>query len=263
MLRVGTVPYLVGRPLDRGLEEAEGIRFEARVPAELVRGLREGDLDVALVSSVELFRQPGYRYLDGWAVAGRGRVSSVQVFLRRALEEVRSVALDPASRMAAALSQIVWPGPRPEFRPVPPGEDPRDQPADAWLRIGDVALVETFAEDAPETFNPSEAWTAETGHELPYAVWIVRPGVEVEPHVGAFAAARERGRAATEEVARATAEALRIPLEASRRYFFDEIDYEPGAALTPALAEFHGRAVALDLVRADCVPRPVEGLRHA
>ena len=72
VLRVGTVPYLVGRPLDEALEDEPGIDVVRAVPAELVRGLRDGSLDVALVSSIELFRRPGYRYLDGLAVSGEG-----------------------------------------------------------------------------------------------------------------------------------------------------------------------------------------------
>ena len=102
-LRVGSVPYLVGRPLDQGLDEEPGIELRRAVPAKLVQGLREGSLDVALVSSIELFRQPGCRYLDQLAVAGRGAVGSVQLFLRQPLHEVRRIALDPASRAAATL----------------------------------------------------------------------------------------------------------------------------------------------------------------
>src|SRR6185503_20179866 len=98
MLRLGTVPYRVARPLDDGLERDPSVELVRDVPARLIASLRAGALDVALVSAVELFRQPGYRFLDGWAVAGRGRVSSVQVFLRRPVESVESVALDPASR---------------------------------------------------------------------------------------------------------------------------------------------------------------------
>ncbi|MFT5150919.1 MAG: hypothetical protein ACI841_000903, partial [Planctomycetota bacterium] len=40
-LRVGSVPYLVGRPLDLGLEREPGIEFMRAVPARLVDGLRD------------------------------------------------------------------------------------------------------------------------------------------------------------------------------------------------------------------------------
>ena len=84
-LRVGTVPYLVGRPMDLGLEDEEGIELRYEVPSRLVEQLRTGEIDVALVSSIELFRRPEYSYIAGIGVAGRGVVSSVQLFLRKAI----------------------------------------------------------------------------------------------------------------------------------------------------------------------------------
>ena len=88
------MPYLVGRPMDLGLEDEEGIELRYEVPSRLVEQLRTGEIDVALVSSIELFRRPEYSYIAGIGVAGRGVVSSVQLFLRKAIEEVRRVALD-------------------------------------------------------------------------------------------------------------------------------------------------------------------------
>ena len=141
-LRVGTVPYLVARPLDWGLEEEVGIELTRAVPATLVESLRTGALDVALVSSIELFRQPDYAYLPSLAVAAAGHISSVLMFHRCPLEELRSVALDPASRAARALLQVVLSeqGVTPKWVDVPFGEDPRAADCDGWLRIGDAAL---------------------------------------------------------------------------------------------------------------------------
>ncbi|MEM7310804.1 MAG: menaquinone biosynthesis protein [Planctomycetota bacterium] len=261
MLRVGTVPYLVGRPVDCGLEDERDIELVKQVPARLVEGLRTGSIDVALVSTVELFRRPGYGYLDRFLVAGRGHVSSVQVFLRKPEAEVRSVALDPASRAAASLTQVVWPGERPEFREVPPEGDPRAAGTDAWLRIGDVALTETFEPDAKATFNPSARWTELTGLPFAFAVWIVRPDVDVTPYRAAFERASERGRERREDYARETATRLGVPLEAARRYFFDEIDYAPEPdELREALTAFHRRACAIGLASEECVPTAIPAL---
>ncbi len=264
MLRVGTVPYLVARPVDLGLEDEPEIELVKRVPAELVEGLRAGELDVALVSSIELFRREGYRYLDGPAVVASGRVSSVEVFLRRPVEDVRSVALDPASRASAALIQCVWPAAeRPRFLEVEAGLDPRDVEADAWLRIGDAALRESLAPDAPPTFNPSEAWAAATGLPFVFAAWIVRPGVEVEPWAPAFARARARGVARVDELAREAAAAWDLPVEPARRYLGEEMLHDPGLRLEPSLFAFRDRAAALGLCRGDVTPAAVEVPTHA
>lgn len=261
MLRVGSVPYLVARPLDLGLGSEPDIALELDVPARLVDGLRSGALDVALVSSIELYRQPGYAYIDGLAVAGEGAVSSVQVFLERPLAEVRSVALDPASRTAAALAQVVWPGPaerRPRFLEVESGRNPRFAGADAWLRIGDTALRETYEEPPLPAFNPSRAWRERTGLPFVFAAWIVRPDIEMSSYLGAFERARARGAAALEELATRAARQWNLSFEITWKYLAGECLYEPGTRQRAALMAFRDAAAALDLCRADLEPRAIE-----
>lgn len=269
MLRVGSVPYLVGRPLDEGLEHEPGVTLERSVPASLVAKLRAGEIDVALVSSIELFRAPGYRYLDGIGVAGEGHVASVQVFLRRGIEDVRSVALDPASNAAATLVRVLFerrlggeaglPRPGVAWIEVGAGADPREVAADAWLRIGDPALREHLAPDAPPVFNPSAEWTARTRLPFVFAAWIVRPGVELAPeHLAAFARARARGRERIDALASEAARAWRLSETDCRRYLRDECLYEPGARMRASLLRFRDEAAAIGLARADCTPQPVE-----
>ena len=215
------------------------------------------------MSSIELFRRPGYGYLDGPAVAGHGHVSSVQVFLRRSLEDVRSIALDPASRTAATLSQVVWPDAQapPVFLEVEPGTDPRRVEADAWLRIGDVALRETIEPNARPVFNPSAEWTRRTSLPFVFALWIVRPGVDVRPYGPAFLRARARGRAASDELVRRGARELGLPRPFVAEYLERECFFDPGADLGPSIRAFRDLAAPLGLARADCEPQavPIDG----
>lgn len=259
-LRVGSVPYLVGRPLDLGLGDEPGIELVHEVPATLARLLHAGELDVALVSSIELFRAPGYRYLPEIGVCGRGHVGSVQLFLRRPLLEVRSIALDPASRTAATLLRVLLSGRaegEPEFLEVPAGADPREAGTDAWLRIGDPALREYLEPGAPKVFNPSRAWTERTGLPFVFAPWIVRPGVEVEPHLVAFARSRLRGARCLGELASGAAAEWRVPLQACCHYLYEECVYEPGEEMHAALLAFRDAAARLGLCRGDVEPEPV------
>jgi len=269
-LAVGSVPYFVGRPLDLGLEDEPGLDFRREPPAVLVERLRrprgaEGALDVALVSSIELFRQPGYRYLDSVAVAGRGFVGSVQVFLRRPLAEVRTIALDPASRTAEALVRTLLadrpPAPGrsggpPEFLTVPFGADPRAADADAWLRIGDVALAETVGEGLP-AWNPSEEWTRRTGLPFVFAAWIVAPGAPIESHLAAFRRAHRRGTGAKRALADDAARALGLREAACREYLEVECLYEPGASMRAALRAFRDGAARVGLCDAALDPEPI------
>ena len=255
-LRVGSVPYLVGRPLDDGLERERGIEYSRCVPAELVEGLRAGRLDVALVSSIELFCEPGYRYLAGLAIAGRGAVGSVQLFLRKPLAEVRTVALDPASRTAATLVQVLLGGEALRFEECARGVDPRSVAADAWLRIGDEALRETPAADAPPVFNPSREWCARTRLPFVFAAWIVRPGVELAPEqLAAFARARARGRLRVDELAREAAREWHIAEKDCLYYLREECAYELGAdEMRRVLFAFRDGAAPLGLARAELAP---------
>jgi len=264
-LRVGSVPYLVGRPLDCGIADEPGIAYEQRVPAELVSRLRAGELDVALVSSIELFRAPGYRYLADLAVAGAGFVASVQVFLRRPIDEVRTLALDPASRTAATLVRVLLAdratranGATTRFIEVPEGGDPRTVDADAWLAIGDRALREYLAPDAPPVFNPSQEWCTRTGLPFLFAVWIVRPGVALDARrLAAFTRARERGRERVRELADEASRKWSLPLAACRKYLVDECRYDPGADMERSLLAFRDRAAALGLCRSDLHPAAI------
>lgn len=259
-LRVGSVPYLVGRPLDLGLGEEDGIELAHDVPARLVEGLRAGSLDVALVSSIELFRRPGYSFIDGIGVAGDSYVGSVQVFVRKPIGEVRRIALDPASRAAAALTQSLLHdrvGGPPEYLEVPLGEDPAAaEGADGWLRIGDAALRETLTLDVP-AWNPSEDWRERTGLPFVFAAWIVRPGVDVEAHLPAFARARERGLAAIPSLSAEAAERWSLPRARCEEYLAEECSYDPGERMTPALREFQRRAARAGLCDPELAPEAI------
>ncbi len=271
-LRVGSVPYLVGRPLDEGLETERDIELVRRVPAELVAMLREGAIDVALVSSIELFRQPGYRFIDGLAVAGDGFVASVQVFLRKAIEDVRTLALDPSSRTAATLVRVLFerrlggdqglPRERVEFVEVSAQDDVRGLGTDAWLRIGDPALREWLAPNPPSVFNPSQAWSERTGLPFVFACWIVRPNIDlVDAQIEAFVRSRQRGTARREELAREAAREWNLPLEACRKYLLEECRYDPGASMRPALRRFRDEAAPIGLCDGSLDPEPI-GIAH-
>jgi chorismate dehydratase len=270
-LRVGTVPYFVARPLIEGLERERAIELVRDVPARLIEGLREGALDVALVSSIELFRRPGYRYLEGAAIAADGFVASVQVFLRRPLASARSIVLDPASRAAQALARITLPrrSRAVEFVEIEPGADARArceaEDRDGWLRIGDTALREWLADTGQLVFNPSAAWKEDTGLPFVFAAWIVRPGAELAPeHAAAFLRAKERGLAAVDAIADEASRTLGLPAAGCRKYLREECRFDVGARLAPAMLAFRDRAAELGLCRADLEPLAIRvGGAHA
>src|SRR6266550_62103 len=99
MLRIGCVKYLNARPLIYGWSGA--VDFDH--PAALCRKLERGDLEVALVSSLEYLRRPIYRIIDGVSISARGAVYSVIVAHNEDLSRAEEIEIDPASETSVAL----------------------------------------------------------------------------------------------------------------------------------------------------------------
>jgi predicted solute-binding protein/REP element-mobilizing transposase RayT len=99
MLRIGCVKYLNARPLIHGWPGA--VDFDH--PAALCRKLERGDLDVALVSSLEYLRRPIYRIIDGVSISAHGAVYSVIVAHNEDLSCAEEIGIDPASETSVVL----------------------------------------------------------------------------------------------------------------------------------------------------------------
>jgi len=99
MLRIGCVKYLNARPLIYGWSGT--VDFDH--PAALCRKLEHGDLDVALVSSLEYLRRPIYRIVDRISISAHGAVYSVIVAHSEDLSRAQEIDIDPASETSVAL----------------------------------------------------------------------------------------------------------------------------------------------------------------
>ncbi|MDE0076036.1 MAG: menaquinone biosynthesis protein, partial [Caldilineaceae bacterium] len=141
-VRVGCVNYLNARPLWHGLGKRPDLfSLKYAVPSRVSAWLHNGEVDLALVSSIEY--GPRYRVVPGAAVTSNGPVASVAAFSRKPLTRARSVALDSSSRTSAALMRILcaeWFDIEPEFVTMEPNLPAMLQRCDAALLIGDRAL---------------------------------------------------------------------------------------------------------------------------
>src|SRR5512135_288735 len=108
-IRVGAVSYLNAKPLYYRLGEfAPGVALEMDLPSRLADRLAAGELDLALIPSIEYLRGAGrgYEILPGFAIAARGAVRSVKLFSRVPPERIERLALDSGSRTSQALAQV-------------------------------------------------------------------------------------------------------------------------------------------------------------
>jgi len=122
-LRVGAVNFLNAYPLWADLKDDPSITLSLDTPANLARQLQAGDLDVALISSIEVFRSgKEFGTISGLGIIADKKSDSIRLFLREApatfgsnIHTLREIFTDSASRSSVAqlqiiLNQLYWRG---------------------------------------------------------------------------------------------------------------------------------------------------------
>jgi chorismate dehydratase len=249
-LRIGSVPYLNVRVLIHGLDKEPDLTFELDLPSLLAKRLAAGDLDVALVSSIEYLRHPEYRAVPGLSVSGWHEMWSIRLFHRVPVERIRTVTLDPASETTNALLRILlkerW-GLKPEYLE----KGGRGGSPDAFLLIGDRAL--TFDDPAWQALDLMRVWRELTGLPFVFALWQVRPDVDIDSLGARLRRCRDEG--LKQAVSIATREASRYGQSPdwTLRYIREIVHYDFGAEERAGLWRFQEYLInhgLLDRIRA-------------
>ncbi|MCX7924710.1 MAG: menaquinone biosynthesis protein [Fimbriimonadales bacterium] len=241
--RIGSVPYINAAPLVRWLETDAGMRYAEVVyasPSELARGLEQGALDAALVSSVEHFRRPETRFVQGLAIASRREVLSVRLFSKTPIGQIRAVALDTSSLTSAALTRILLErvyGVRPDYRPAAPDLNAMLQVADAALLIGDLGMTAQHAA-AAEILDLGAAWHAWTGLPFVWAVWLMNADAPTEPLTDLLHTAYRWGDAHLDSLIESESARTGIPIALCRRYLREVMVYDIDASFLQGLERF-------------------------
>lgn len=249
-VRIGAVRYLNSKPLIHGLEElAPQAELRLGVPSRLADELAAGDLDVALIPSIEYFRGRDYCIVPGMAIVAYGPVLSVKLYCRLPVEDVRTVALDEGSRTSVALTKILldrWCGSRPETRPLPLGTPAEETDADAVLVIGDRA-IRPLELGQVTTYDLGEAWLKETGLPFVFAMWVARRDAELGSVTRALRQAKLNGTRNVQAIAEREGPPLGLSVEECVRYLTDYIRFDFGPRETEGLKLFYESAVKLGL----------------
>jgi chorismate dehydratase len=244
-IRIGAVTYLNARPLWYCLADlAPDARIVIDLPSRLAAGLAAGELDAAILPSVEHFRQPGTRIVSDACVACDGPVRSVKLYGRVPVRQIRTLALDEGSRTSAALARVLLKerfGLEPELEPLPIGASMADTSADAVLLIGDRGLL------PPEgrfefVWDLGEQWSQWTGLPFVFAAWIARPDIDLDRLDRWLTSARDQGTQRLEEIARVDAPALGLPEAECLSYLRDHLAFRLGSQERAGLEAFYGYA---------------------
>ena len=185
-LRIGCVKYLNARPLIRGWPGEVVLDH----PAALCTQIARGDLDVALVSSFEVLRNPIYRIVDDVSISSTGPVYSVVVAHRPEISEIDEIEIDPAAETSSNLLRCLLAEAKltPRFTrtstsltasPVRQSDGLVPWRArTARLLIGDQAIQ--FRQQHADEFrfwDLGEQWDQLIGLPFVYALWLIRPEV--------------------------------------------------------------------------------------
>lgn len=216
--RIGVPNHFAVRPLLFGLTEEATAAVETVYgePGLLALWLERGDVDAALIPSIEFLRGVGEYAIHGPALVARGRTTGLLLVSKEPLAEVGRIAVDEFSRtpliaLRAVLDKLY--GVLPDLCVVK--ERPLD--ASAWRDDFDAALL---TEDEGFARRPLESRPGETCYDvgamwqslytcpLVVSLWAYNDealGRTLEPLV---VASRDRGvrslRTISESVARAT-----------------------------------------------------------
>lgn len=252
-LRVGAVTYLNAKPLYYRLDQfAPGVTLSMDYPSVLADRLSAGDLDVALIPSVEYLRgaAQGYEILPGFAIAARGPVRSVNLFSRVPIDQIRRLALDEGSRTSQALARV-WLDLKHGVRPsvleqLPMGVSALESTADAVLVIGDRAMKVPH-DPFLEVVDLAEAWNGLTGLPFVFALWVTRSDVDLGSLPEALSKSRAMGLAHAADLARENGPRLGLSLETCYDYLTRVLSYDLGEREIAGMRLFAREAAGLGL----------------
>lgn len=234
--RVCAVSFLNTVPLVWGMmhgPERELFDLEFALPSECARQLREGEADIGIVPVAALL-DGDYGIFRGTGIACHGAVRSILLISKVPFEDIRTLALDTASRSSVLLCRIILAkryGAHPEPIPLPADRETMLEAADACLIIGDPALrldPEALRAEGYFVADLGLEWERLTGLPMVFAVWAGRPELVCPKYEKAFLSAYQFGKDHLEDIIRVEHEVRGFSPETVREYFTRYIVFELG-----------------------------------
>jgi chorismate dehydratase len=253
-MRIGAVSYLNTRPLVYGLQDlAPQHELVFDLPSRLADQLAAGELDVALIPSIEFFQHPDYQTISDACIGCRGPVRSVKLLSRVPLDQIKVLALDEGSRTSVALVRILLQerfGLSPKLAPFPIDAAPENIQADALLMIGDRAMHPPAGQFVAE-WDLGDVWCRWSELPFVFAMWVGRKGYGVRGQgsglTAALCEARDLGVANLEQIAREEHERFGLTYDDCLTYLRDHLHFTIGPRELAGLRLFHDHACRLGL----------------
>jgi chorismate dehydratase len=221
-------------------------------PARLADSLARGELEVAMVPSVEVARHPDWRVVPGAAIGSDGAVGTVLVVSSSPLKEVRRLAVDSKSRTSVVMIEVIFQkrfGRLPELVPMADDLDAMLGSCDAALVIGNTAFqAYRLSADGYQVEDLGRHWYALTHQPFVHAVYAARGGVELGGAERLLAEAKEAGLAQLEAISEAEGPGIGLEPGEAHSYLREKILYDLGPREVKGLETFFALARELDLI---------------
>ncbi len=252
--RIGAVRYLNSRPLTVGLaQRLPRARVTYDLPSRLADQLGAGQLDVALVPSIELAGREDYCIVSDACIASDGAVRSVRLYGRVPPQRIRTLALDEGSRTSVALVRILLKeqlGLEPALERLPIGAPLESSSADAVMLIGDRAIQPANGRFA-FNWDLGQRWNEWTGLPFVFAAWIARVDMQLPGLEAGLTATRDDGVRQLAEIARREAPKFDLTEADCLSYFRDNLNFFLGRRQREGLRRFFKLAARHGLVPAE------------
>ena len=225
-ISVGAVGYLNTKPLIHGIlgsPLAKDISLVLDHPANLVRRLTAGEIDLGLIPVGAIPSIPGARIVSDFCIGTEGEVASVAVFSESPIGQIRNVWLDYQSRTSVRLCRILFERhlKRNDIRYLDATDDRYIDAIKgdaAGLVIGDRAL--RLYDRFPYRYDLGALWREFTGLPFVFACWISNR--ELDP--GFIAGFDEANRAGLADLDSAVHD-VSLPEYDMGRYFRENMSY--------------------------------------
>ena len=252
--RIGAVSYLNTKPLVFGMESlAPELEVVYDLPSRLADRLAAGELEVALIPSIEVFQDPTYTIVSDACIGCRGPVLSVKLLSRVPAEQIKTLALDEGSRTSVALVRILLQqkfGVCPELVPFPIGSRIEQMETDAVLVIGDRA-IHAPSQPFSVQWDLGDQWCRWSELPFVFAMWTARAGIELGDIDEILRQSRDAGVTNLVSIAEAEANKVGIDVAACLAYLRDNLNFFLGPRERQGLELFYRHAAELNLAPKD------------
>lgn len=255
-MQLGSVPYLNALPLVAGLSHP----VQVQTPRDLLGSLRQGRVDLALLSTVSLLENPEFYLVPGMGIGCNGPIQSVKLFFNKCditIRDLNNFKPSPESNTANILAQLLCKGVGhllgekvsdtflSKKCPTLIGGKSTGHLDEAELVIGDAALTRP----APYgSVDLGELWRQRTGLPFVFAAWISRQPQIPRSLWEELMAAKERNLANLDACIAASPLLPEWSPEAKCSYLLNNIHYELGDTELAGLQKFRDECIRAQLL---------------